>query len=206
VIPSGSQNIKLKFDAITIGMFVTALFIPIIFSLYTANLQTLLPTIFMVVGFTLYMFYSSGVERGEALKPLDLMIWSSVAFAFVMIAGSVSQAFAESFTGIKAMQVSYTQIQGIMYAVHLAVAEEMLFRVGLLSFFLAESPSPILAIVADAAVFSLSHIVRYGFSPALAYVFGAGLVLAYVVYRTGTPSPAIIAHVLNNLIAAGVIR
>ena len=85
----------------------------------------------------------------------------------------------------------------LVFGVIAGTAEELFFR-GYMQTRLTEAWGPARAIVVSAACFGVLHLDISGVHMALA--FAMGLYLGFVVERTGSVLPAIVCHVVNNVV------
>jgi len=85
----------------------------------------------------------------------------------------------------------------VVFGVIAAAAEELFFR-GYMQTRLAEAWGPSRAIVVTAACFGVLHVDISGVHMVLA--FAMGLYLGAVVERTGSVLPAIVCHIVNNVV------
>jgi membrane protease YdiL (CAAX protease family) len=107
---------------------------------------------------------------------------------------------------VRVVPMELTGMDAALYAVLMAIAEENFFR-GAITNFLLTITSPAFAILGSAMIFTAYHIAVYRTSlEAFIYVFVGGAVLAWVAQRTGRLSPAICAHIINNLLATLFVR
>jgi membrane protease YdiL (CAAX protease family) len=92
---------------------------------------------------------------------------------------------------------------GLLSMVLLApFAEEMVFRVGIEGHLLHTGYKPWKAILLSALLFSVIH----GNPAQMPGAFVAGILFAWLYYRTASPLPGILGHVLNNLWAVIMMR
>jgi uncharacterized protein len=85
----------------------------------------------------------------------------------------------------------------VVFGLIAGVAEELFFR-GYMQTRLAEAWGAARAVVVTAACFGVLHVDLSGIHMALA--FAMGLYLGFVVERTGSVLPAIVCHVVNNIV------
>jgi membrane protease YdiL (CAAX protease family) len=85
----------------------------------------------------------------------------------------------------------------LVFGVIAGAAEELFFR-GYMQTRLAEVWGPVRAVVVTSACFGVLHVDVSGVHMALA--FAMGLYLGFVVERTGSVLPAIVCHVVNNVV------
>lgn len=85
-----------------------------------------------------------------------------------------------------------------LFALLPALGEELLFRGIVMRFSYVNTKSMPMAIVFSAAVFGLAHGSVYNFLP----IMLMGVLLGYLYYATGSLLPNILAHFLNNALAA----
>lgn len=122
---------------------------------------------------------------------LLLLFGEHVLRHFMEPPAEVIEAFGELF----AAPTTWLGVAGLLAAVALspALTEELLFRGFLLSG-LREKLRPLAAVAVSAVIFGLFHMSLYRF-------FGTatlGLLMGWMVVRTGSLVPAIVFHLLNN--------
>lgn len=85
-----------------------------------------------------------------------------------------------------------------LFALLPAVGEELLFRGVVMRFSYVNTGSIPMAILFSSAIFGLAHGSAYNFLP----IMLMGVLLGYLYYATGSMLPNILAHFLNNALAA----
>lgn len=115
-----------------------------------------------------------------------------------------------------------TNVEIFLFYINAAISEELLYRVGIVALTYvivnwvckqnrvkkqpANMIAMILSIMISGTAFSLSHLGVYADVPLmLLSTFIGGSILAAVLVYTKNPLACIVAHVLNNAIAAGII-
>ena len=133
-------------------------------------------------------------------SPTKMISYTLLALVVFVIAGVGVSALPQSLTVLKNLS---TTDQGVFGAL-MAISEEFFFR-GFVTGWLYQRQGYIFSIFGSSAVFTAYHLLVYGVSANLIYVFVAGVVLAYVFLKTGSLVPDTLAHIINNLVATGVI-
>src|SRR5204863_4804063 len=85
----------------------------------------------------------------------------------------------------------------VVFGVIAGATEELFFR-GYMQTRLAEAWGPVRAVVVSAACFGVLHVDVSGVHAVLA--FAMGLYLGYLVERTGSVLPAVVSHIVNNVV------
>lgn len=191
----------IKLDAVSVALTVSALLCSVYLSLWAAERDIVLfPAILLVSGLFLVIVSGRRIEHDVDIsqpEAKEMFIYTCAAMAGILLS-----AFAGAIAVPASRAMALTKIDQVVFAVLLAVAEEMFFRGGVLSFLNAYLRSDVLSTLANAAIFTVYHLAVYQAPSALIFVFGSGLVLAYVTLRSGRLTPAMLAHVLNNLVAS----
>lgn len=192
----------IKQDSVSLGFTVAALFLSMYWSTGEKSFIGLFPAILLFGGVTINYLsgYRFGVDSATTGgKAANIVLYTLVALAGMYLTGIyAANYFAPQTT------VPLTGIDALEYGVLMAVAEEQFFRGGLLNF-LIQRMGPWLGIFGSAAVFMVYHFFVYaGNGAALLYVFGGGVLMAYVTVQTQRLSPSILAHVINNVMAVGL--
>jgi len=87
-----------------------------------------------------------------------------------------------------------------LFLILIAIMEEQFFR-GFLATFFYQRGGMLVGVLGSAAIFTVYHFAVYGSNPAaLAVVFVAGCVLAWIDLRAQRVTPSMIAHILNNML------
>jgi membrane protease YdiL (CAAX protease family) len=164
-------------------------------SVYLATFQPstiiFFPVILLVSGLTL-QFYLGRFEVTDSVVESsgDIALHTLAALAGLAVAGLFAPLIP---------RLGLTGFDAVLYGALIAVAEEQFFRGAVLNMLLAKLPVAA-AIPSSALIFAVYHLAVYGSEAyALVYVSAAGLLLAYVSWRSGRLSPAMIAHIANNI-------
>ena len=109
--------------------------------------------------------------------------------------------------GIEQLDVASSFYVSAAFGVLMAVAEEQFFRGFFLNFCLIKIRlPPTLAFVVNGIFFGTYHLAVYGGSTSsIMIVAGAGMIMSYVDYKTGSVTPSTLAHIANNILAFGGI-
>jgi len=173
--------------------------IVIYLSTFEATVLILFPAVLLMSGLILQFYLRRKIEV------VDSVVQNAPNIGFytaVSLAGLAAvSVFAPIFSKPYWVKMELTGMDALLYAVLIAISEEQFFRGAILSFQL-EVMHPPLAMIGNAAIFTVYHFAVYGQKlHALAYVFGGGLILAWVTYKSGRLSPAMISHSINNVLA-----
>jgi membrane protease YdiL (CAAX protease family) len=190
----------IKQDSVSLGFTVAALFLSMYWSTGEKDFIGLFPAILLFGGVTINYLsgYRFGVDTSTGGgRATNIVLYTLVALAGMYFTGIyASNYFAPQTT------IQLSGIDAMEYGVLMAVSEEQFFRGGLLNF-LSQRLGDWFAIFGSAAVFMVYHFFVYaGNNSALIYVFGGGVLLAFVTVKTQRLSPSILAHVINNILAA----
>ncbi len=127
--------------------------------------------------------------------PPKALVWTGVAFGMIMLTNfSVSLLPA----------LSTTPINWSLFAVLIAISEEQFFR-GFMTPFFANRLGMIGGSIAGGVLFGFYHYAVYSADvQALLVVTVVGIALSYIALYTKSATPGMVAHALNNFLAAVV--
>jgi len=170
-------------------------------STYQTTVIILFPAVLLISGIVLQFFLLRKIEVVDSVfeeqTAWNIGFHTLIALAGIGLGSIISPAVAKAFP-IQKMQL--TGMDALLYSVLIAVAEEQFFRGAITNFLLLSLP-PSAAIIGSTAIFTVYHLAVYGTEvSALTYVFVGGAVLSFVAYRSRRLSPAILAHVINNML------
>jgi len=175
--------------------------ISIYLATWVPDFSSFFPTVILLAGFAMSYYLGQRITYDSDLDASDVEnigFWTIAAFAGIML-GGVATSYLYLIPNAAALPMSGFNV--VLYGILMAVAEENLFRGAVLGFLSRQFPA-MGAVMASAAIFSVYHFSIYRTdASALIYAFVAGAILSWVVLRTGRLSPAILAHVANNLVA-----
>ena len=190
-----------KHDAISITFTISALAIAIYLATWEKNFAAFFPTILLLSGFAMNYYLGQRIEHDTDLDQQEattIGIYTLAALAGIAIGGILSATLF--IPDIQAMGL--LAIDATLFAILIAVAEENLFRGAFLTFLQGRGLPRMGIAVLGAAIFMVYHFSVYqADTAALFYVFAAGLCLSAVTLHTDRLSPAILAHVANNVAA-----
>jgi len=192
-------------DAISNGLLIIAIMIMLYFIFVLHMLDLMIYPMLLLVGvLALRIFVNRKVLRDEELEPPEIksiFLYYLIALVGIgigswFIQGLYNFPFEEYLTATK---LDMTNVW--LFTCLMAIVETQFFQGELLEF-LSNSMSPALAVIGSALVFMAYHLGVYGTQPEnLLYVFIGGLSLAYVTLQSRRISPAIMAHITNNLLS-----
>jgi len=196
----GEAKGAIRYDSLSIGMSVLAIMIAIYISTWGQSIALLFPIILLLSTVAINYYFGRKVEIDPTLDSNelgDVGLYTVICLVVMAVGG----AFAAKVFLPSTLLATLSTTDAAMYGTLIAVAEENLFRGAILSFLAMTTVRP-LAIFASASIFVVYHFSVYrANSSALMYVFIAGMVLSYACLRTRRLSPAILAHVINNVAA-----
>lgn len=126
-----------------------------------------------------------------------ILKWTLIALAGIFLMGVfVKMKFPLEITELG-------MLVAIIFGFIIGISEEQFFRGFILDWLLSKLPSPSLALLSSAMIFTVYHLAVYGTDfDSLMYVFAGGLILSWVAYKSRRISPPMLAHGLNNVYAA----
>jgi len=192
-------------DGISNGLLVMAIMIMLYFIFVVHLLDLMIYPMLLLVGvLALRVFVNRKILRDDELEPPEIksiIIYYLLALVGIglgswFIQGLYNFPF-EKYLATTKLDV----IDAWLFTCLMAIVETQFFQGELLEF-LSNSMSPALAVIASALIFMSYHLGVYGTQPEnLLYVFIGGLSLAYVTLQSRRISPAIMAHITNNLLS-----
>ncbi len=134
----------------------------------------------------------NNIDLGERNQ---IFIYSIIALGTVLFLSTIVPAIPL----VELAQIPFSII--VLFGLLIAVAEEVFFRGFLLNFLIGKAGN-IFGIFGSALIFAIYHLNVYGTSPQnLIFVFGAGIILGFIAFRSRRVSTVMIAHIMNNLFA-----
>lgn len=186
----------MRLEPITMGGIVVALLSSIYMSLWAKNdIYILFPTFLLFAGLFLILLFSGkgkDIPVSEIIDKDITIYYTMIAFLFVVFSSLISKIYVPP-------RLSLVGFPLIVFSVMIAIAEEVFFRGGLMSFFEWIGLPNLANILLTSMTFTIYHLAVYQSINAWVFVFCAGLVLSYVTRVTGTLAPAMFAHIMNNL-------
>jgi len=191
-------------DAISTAFTLLAIMISVYLATWQKDFATFFPTILLLSGLGMSYYMGQRIEQDVDLtgdEARDIAFWTLVCLFGIAIGSLVSTNLFTPRT--RGMDLVGFDI--VLFGILVAVAEETMFRGAVLSFLSQQLPA-VVAVVSSASIFMIYHFSVYRSDPAaLMYVFTAGFVLSFVTLKTRRLSPAILAHVANNIIAFSIM-
>jgi membrane protease YdiL (CAAX protease family) len=159
-----------------------------------------------------YQLERKGTGFRKEDKPVEKETKKSLTntsyYAIIGFVGILVTGYAINFANY-INSLAITSFDAVLFSSLMAISEEMFFRGFILDLLLVSIKLSWIAIFASAGVFTLYHLARYGTQlDSLLYVFGGGLILSWITWKSRRLGPSIIAHTANNILAtlgAGVI-
>lgn len=193
------MNIPIKQDPISLIASAIAITELVFLSVFPGDLQidSIIAAMILISGLVMQRYFKIDAQEGLPEKAQSgVFMYSAVAVVIFYILNLYVPKLPLSVESV----IGNAVIPDKMFELLIAVAEEQFFR-GFLANLLITRTNAGLGILMDALIFMVYHFAVYGNSPSdLGIIFGAGLTLAFIDYRTGRVSPSIIAHVINNLL------
>ena len=194
------MKIPIKHDPISLVASAIAITELVFLSVFPGDLQTdsILAALILISGLVMQRYFHIDAQEGlpESAQK-NVFVYSAVAVVIFFVLNIYVPKLPLSVAPIISQS---GVVPAKMFELLIAVAEEQFFR-GFLANLLITRTTASLGIFMDGAIFSIYHFAVYGTSGTdLAIVFGAGITLSFIDWRTGRVSPSIIAHVINNLL------
>jgi len=192
-------------DAISNGLLILAIMIMLYFIFVAHLLDLMIYPMLLVVGTLAFrLFINRKVLRDEELEPPEIksiLVYYLLALVGIGIGSWFIQGLYdfpfEKYLAAARLEV----IDAWLFTTLMAIVETQFFQGELLEY-MSNSMAPALAVIANAFVFMVYHLGVYGTQPEnLLYVFIGGLSLAYVTIQSRRISPAVLAHITNNLLS-----
>lgn len=192
----------IRADGLSYMYTIMATLIAVYMATFEMGVLILFPVILLISGVALQIYFTRKVEADT-----DMDVSEAGSILFYTIAALAVIAVSSFFIASLPRIIPKFQLTGFdtaLFAALMAIAEEQFFRGAVTSFLLIYTV-PTAAIIGSGAIFTVYHLAVYGTNAsALLYVFVAGVVLAWVAYRSGRLSPSMTAHLINNILASVV--
>ncbi|NVM21655.1 MAG: CPBP family intramembrane metalloprotease [Desulfobacterales bacterium] len=186
-------------DSISLGLSLVGIMLLLYLSTFVGFSDFLLiPTILLLSGLVLQMYMKQKIEHDVTLEPHEaknILLYTLIALVGIGLGSLVSEGLFKPPQPL-ALSVYDQAMIGSFYA----ISEERFFRGAFTSFLTWKIKFGMVANVGSGLIFGVYHFAVYGSSPdKIMYVVFAGLILSYVVLKSGRLTPAILAHLGNNL-------
>jgi membrane protease YdiL (CAAX protease family) len=178
-----------------------SIFIILYLSTYQQSTIILFPAILLIAGIVMQIYFMQKLEYVDSIieQSQNIAFYTLMALAVIAVGSIIVPAIA-NLPQLSKMEI--TGMDAILYSILIAIAEEQFFRGALTNLLLMFSRSEFASIIASAAVFSVYHLAVYKTDwTAISFVFVGGIALAWVSVRSGRLSPAMLAHVINNVLS-----
>lgn len=192
----------MKEDSISLSLTFLGVMLLLLLSTFEGFTSYLvIPMMLLLSGIALQFYIKQKIEHDMTTEPKELkqvFIYTTIALFGMAIS---SFAVLNLFTPpLGVLQV--TPISVMLYGALYAISEERFFRGALLSFATWKTGNEALSNISTGGIFSIYHLAVYGSSPnSLIYVLLAGTILGFAVTQSGRLSPAMLGHIMNNLVA-----
>jgi len=177
-----------------------AMMLTIYLATYETTALVMFPAVLLIVGLGMELY----LERHRKPEYVDFESVGARSrkeifyYSVLALLGIFTVGYSTSF--LSDLEVAGFSMFAFMAV--MAIAEEQFFRGFITDLFLTHLDKDWIALLTSALVFMGYHLARYGTSPdALLYVFGGGLILNWVAWKSKRISPCMIAHVINNIVA-----
>ena len=192
------------------GLFVIiAVAISIYLFTFSQSIVILFPAFLTIAALGLQDYYKKHKNKeGEIVEDWSYdseiktkQFKSDLYYSLIAVAGMLATSLVVGYISYKGLGLSMTN--SALFGALMGISEEQLFRGFFLVYFVDTLKSTTIAIVASAMIFGLYHLAVYGGSTtSLLYVFAGGFILAYVTLKTQSLVSSVVAHVINNVLAA----
>jgi membrane protease YdiL (CAAX protease family) len=192
-------NVPIKQDATSLIASAIAITELVFLSVFPGDLQTdsVIAALILIAGLVMQRYFHLDAQEGtDDRGAQNIFVYSAMAVVVFLALNLYVPKLPLSVTAVIGTQL----VPDKMFELLIAVAEEQFFR-GFLANLLITRTNAGLGILMDGAIFAVYHFAVYGSSASdLGIVFGAGITLAFIDWKTGRVSPSIVGHVINNLL------
>jgi membrane protease YdiL (CAAX protease family) len=130
----------------------------------------------------------------------NVILYSLVGLALIFAIAFSVNLFKPKPQSIFQVLATFPPIYQKLFSISMAISEEVFFRGFLLNWL--SQINFIFANVGQALVFTVYHFAVYGHEPfILLYVFGSGIVLGFISWKTQSLTPAMLSHIAVNALA-----
>lgn len=192
----------LRDDGISQGFTVGALAIIIYLSTFIGFLDRLLiPFALLIGGLVLQRYIKGKIKhdvRIDQEEGKSILFYTIVALAIIGL-GSLTIPYLFK---PPVLPIQLATFDAMLYGSLFAISEERFFRGFFTPFLYSKFNFALLANFASGGAFALYHLAVYGSSGnSLMYVLIAGTGLSWVTLQSRRISPAILGHLINNMLA-----
>lgn len=190
----------IKQDPISLVASAIAITELIFLSVFTGDLQidSIIAAMILISGLVMQRYFKVDEQEGiDSKGRQNIFVYTSVAVVIFFVLNIYVPKLPLS---VLPALVASGYLATKMFELLIAVAEEQFFR-GFLANLLITKTNAGIGILMDGIIFTVYHLAVYGSSASdLGIIFGAGITLAFIDWKTGRVSPSILAHVINNLL------
>ncbi len=193
-------NVPIRQDPISLLASAIAITELVFLSVFPGGLQTdsIIAALILISGLVMQRYFKiDGQEGIDDNGQKNVFVYSAVAVVIFFVLNIYVPRLPLSVAPVVSQAGLFP---AKMFELLIAVAEEQFFR-GFLANLLITRTSAGVGILMDGLIFMAYHFAVYGSSVSdLGIVFGAGVTLAFIDWKTGRVSPSILAHMVNNLL------
>jgi len=197
--------VKVIQDPISKGFLLLGIMLTLYFIFVLGQLELLIYPIVLLVGALVFrVFVNKGkVEVDETLDPMDrkkILLYYLLALVGIGVGNFLIRGLYD-FPLPTSTAIATTTMDAWLFTTLMAIVEEQFFRGEMLEW-MANYLPPFMGVLANAAIFTAYHLGVYGAKPdSLLYVMIGGISLAVVTMKSRRLSPAMGAHITNNLLS-----
>mgnify|MGYP000613178884 CR=1 FL=1 len=205
----------IRYDPVSVSLVALAGFLCLYFATFETYLLVLFPVVILLISIIIKVYARQQVPVPEdpQISPeerTEILAHSIFGFIAIGLMGMLIQNFlmprlpAVHLLGLPpSLQIAYENLNvkdKMLYGALMAICEEALFRDALLNF--TEKTFGMLNVLVNGLMFMFYHFAVYGTAiDTLMYVALAGMILAWVTYRTGRITPAMLTHIMVNVVS-----
>lgn len=193
------MDIPIRQDPISLAASAIAITELVFLSVFPGDLQTdsIIAALILVSGLVMQRYFKIDAQEGiDSQGRSNIFVYSAIAVVIFFILNIYVPKLPLSVEAVIGTNV----VPDKMFELLIAVSEEQFFR-GFLGNLLITRTNAGIGIFMDGLIFMVYHFAVYGSSASsLGIVFGAGITLMFIDWKTGRVSPSILAHVINNLL------
>jgi membrane protease YdiL (CAAX protease family) len=201
-------TVSLQREPISNVMILIAVAISIYLFTFSQAVIVLFPALLIAISIGLQFYLKQRKIRNETCDDWSYegsltgkRLYKDTYYSIIGIAGMVATSLLVGYISYTGLGLSVSN--SALFGIEMAIAEEMFFRGVIFNYLIDTLKISTIAMIASATIFMIYHAAVYGGSDtSLIYVFAGGFILSWITYKSGSLAAAMIAHSVNNVLAA----
>lgn len=153
----------------------------------------------ILIGFLFGRIGLTEKRASDRGRKFDILIFALVAIATFVLLDTWAPAFLPRGVSLSSLSSSNAATLAILAGTLAAIAEETFFRYGVANQF-SKLVGKFGSIILSGLFFGVMHVFAYPVLAVIVIIWIAGMILAYIDFRTGLLSVSMVAHIGNNLL------